>query len=136
MDTRAKVTVISPKAHREIGNPTLCTPKKILHSPSNRKLQVKGQLTAKLKCGSNEVEQGMFVVQNLHSHFFGCPAIETLDFGSRTLVPVSVIIIKNLKKTAQLFALQVFLRAWVNWKEHTLFNSKKGAKPFMMLVPR
>ena len=60
-------------------SPTLCTPKKILRSPSNRKLQVKDQFTSKLKCGSNEVQQELFVVQNLHSHLLGHPAIEAMD---------------------------------------------------------
>ena len=57
IDTGAEVTVIPPKTHRDIGSPTLYPSTKILRGPSNKPLAVRGQFTAKLRKGKQEVEQ-------------------------------------------------------------------------------
>ena len=46
IDTSAEVSVISQKAHQDIGSPTLRPPEKTLRSPSNHRLVVKGQASS------------------------------------------------------------------------------------------
>ena len=83
IDTGAEVSVISQAAYRKIGSPTLRTSEKTLRGPSNHELSVKGQFTAKLRSGSQEVEQELYVVDNLHKHLLGRPAIEALNVVTR-----------------------------------------------------
>ena len=83
IDTGAEVSVISQKAHQDIGSPTLRPPEKTLRDPSNHRLVVKGQFTAKLKTEKKEVEQELYVVQDLHRHLLGRPAIKALDLAIR-----------------------------------------------------
>ena len=83
IDTGAEVTVISTKAHKKLGRPTLSTSNKTLHGPSNKKLPVKGQFKATLKCDSKAVEQDLYVVDKLHKHLLGRPAIEALNVVTR-----------------------------------------------------
>ena len=49
IDTGAEVSVISQKAHREIGSPKLYRPQRILRGPSNHALPVKDQFMGKLE---------------------------------------------------------------------------------------
>ena len=83
IDTGAEVSAISQKAHQDIGIPTLCPPEKTLRGPSNHRLVVKGQFTAKLKTENKEVEQELYVEQDLHRHLLGRPAIKALDLAIR-----------------------------------------------------
>ena len=48
IDTGAEVSVISQKAHTEIGSPKLYRPQRIPRDPSNYALPVKGQFIGKL----------------------------------------------------------------------------------------
>ena len=82
IDTGAEVTVISSKAHHEIGGPTHCAASKTLRGPSNSELPVKGQFTAMLKYKNRVVEQDLYVV---HKHLLGRPAIEALNVVTRVL---------------------------------------------------
>lgn len=75
IDTGAEVTVISTKAHREIGNPMLSASTKTLRGPDNNKLPVRGQFTATLGYEDKLVEQDLYVVDHLHKHLLGLPAI-------------------------------------------------------------
>ena len=83
IDTGAEVTAISQNAHSEIGSPQLRPSDRTLRGPSNNKLPVKGEFTALLGDGKREVEQQLFVVENLHKHLLGRPAIEALDLVVR-----------------------------------------------------
>ena len=83
IDTGVEVSVISQKAHQDIGSPTLRPPENTLRGPSKHRLVVKGQFTAKLTTDNKEVEQELYVVQDLHRHLLGCPAIKALDLAIR-----------------------------------------------------
>ena len=76
IDTGAEVTATSKKAHRGIGSPPLTPPGRILRGPSSNKLSAKGKFTATLKNGIHETEKELFVVENLHKHLLGHPAID------------------------------------------------------------
>ena len=79
IDTEAEVIVISSEAHHEIGGPTLGAASKTLRGPSNSELPVKGQFTAMLKY------KDLYVVESLHKHLLGRPAIEALNVVTRVL---------------------------------------------------
>ena len=83
IDTGVEVTVISERAHQNIGSPKLHLLQKTLQGPSNQELSVKSQFTAKLKNSDREVEQELFVVKDLHRHLLGHPAIQALDLAAR-----------------------------------------------------
>ena len=81
IDMGAEVSVISQKAHREIGSPKLYHPQRILRGPSNYALPVKGQFMGKLRKGDREVEQELYVVENLRKQLLGRPAVEVLELA-------------------------------------------------------
>ena len=121
-DTGAEVSVISRKAHQEVGSPTLSPPKKILHGPGNHKLAVKGQFTAKLKLGDREVEQELFVIRNLHKNLLGRPAIEALDL----VVRVGAVQERPVVRYPSLFE---------GLDGEYSIRHEEGAKPFALMVP-
>ena len=65
IDTGAEVSVISQRAHQEIGSPTLQPPQRTLQVPCNHALPAKGQFTGKLHRGEREVDQEVFIVGKL-----------------------------------------------------------------------
>ena len=83
IDTGAEVSVISKTRHDEIGHPPLASPDRVLRGPSNRCLPVIGQFKGVLKRGNHEVQQEIFVVQNLSRNLLGRPAIEALKLAVR-----------------------------------------------------
>ena len=83
IDTGAEVSLISEERHQKIGSPSLSVPGKTLRGPSNYSLPVTGRFTGVLKHGQLEVQQEIFVVQNLRQHLLGRPAIEVLGLAVR-----------------------------------------------------
>ena len=126
IDTGAEVSVISRKAHQEVGSPTLSPPKKILRGPGNHKLAVKGQFTAKLKLGNREVEQELFVVRNLHKNLLGRPAIEALDL---------VVRVRAVQESPVVRYPSLFEGLGKLDGEYSI-RLEEGAKPFALMVPR
>ena len=129
IDTGAEVTVISERAHQNIGSPKLCPPQKTLRGPSNQELFVKGQFTAKLKNSDREVEQELFVVKDLHRHLLGCPAIKALDLAAR-VGAVGEDENSPVARYPNLFTGQGKLDG-----EYSI-QLEDGAKPFALTVPR
>ena len=80
-DTGAEVFVISESQQQGVGSPFLSPPGKGLRGPSNYSLPVTGCFTGVLKCGSQEVQQEIYVMKNLHRHLLGCPAINALGLA-------------------------------------------------------
>ena len=129
IDTGAEVTAISKKAHKEIGSPTLSPPERTLHGPSNDKLLVKGKFTATLGNGIRETEQELFVVEDLHRHLLGRPAIEALDLVIR------VGSVRESTKSPVVHYPNLF-RGLGKLNGAYTIELKEGAKPFTMTVPR
>ena len=83
IDTGAEVSVISESQHQKIGSPFLSPPGKRQRGPSNYSLPVTGCFTGVLKRGSQDMQQEIYVVKNLHRHLLGRPAIDTLGLAVR-----------------------------------------------------
>lgn len=75
IDTGAEESVISKARHEKIGSPPLLQPSRTLRGPRNYPLPVTGCFTGKLKRGSQEMQQEIFVVRNLRQQLLGRPAI-------------------------------------------------------------
>ena len=129
IDTGAEVTVISERAHRNIGSPKLRPPQKTLRGPSNQELFVKGQFTAKLKNSDREVEQELFVVKDLHRHLLGRPAIKVLDLAAR------VGVVEEDEKSPVARYPNLFTGLGKLDGEYSI-QLEDGAKPFALTVPR
>ena len=129
IDTGAEVTVISERAHQNIGSPKLRPPQKTLRGPSNQELFVKGQFTAKLKNSDREVEQELFVVKDLHRHLLGHPAIKALDLAAR------VGAVGEDEKSPVARYPNLFTGLGKLDGEYSI-QLEDGAKPFALTVPR
>ena len=129
IDTGAEVRVISQKAHQDIGSPTLRPPKKTLRGPSKHRLLVKGQFTAKLTTENKEVEQELYVVQDLHKHLLGCPAIKALDLAIR-------IAAVRGGSESPFYRYPALFQGLGRLEGDYSIQLKEGAKPLAMMVPR
>ena len=127
IDTGAEVTVISSKAHHAIGQPTLQASTKTLRGPSNEKLSVKGQFAATLRHGNKVAEQDLYVVESLHKHLLGRPAIEALNLVSR---------VQKVEEgtPAQRYP-ELFVGLGKLEGEYTI-QLEENAKPYSLSVPR
>ena len=123
------MSAISQRAHREIGSPKLSLPERTLRGPSNDELSVKGQFTATLGNGNREVEQELFVVEDLHKHLLGRPAIEALDLVIR------VGSVRESTKSAVSRYPNLFGGLGKLNGDYTILL-EEGTKPFAMTVPR
>ena len=129
IDTGAEVTAISKKAHREIGSPTLSPPERTLRGPSQDELSVKGKFTATLGNGIRETEQELFVVEDLHKHLLGRPAIKALD------LVVRMGSVRESTKSPVIRYPNLF-RGLGKLNGEYKIQLEEGAKPFAMTVPR
>ena len=116
--------VISQKAHREIGSPKLYHPQRTLRGPSNYALPVKGQFMGKLQKGNREVEQELYVVENLRKQLLGRPAVEALELA------VCIEAVKEREGVRSINFPSCF-RDWESWKESTRSNSKREQNPLL-----
>ena len=85
IDIGAEITIISTKAYRAKGSPTLHPSTKTLRGPSNDPLKVKDRFIAILVKGSLEVEQELFIIVELHKQLLGCPVIQAVELAIRVL---------------------------------------------------
>ena len=129
IDTGAEVTVIPPKTHQDIGSPTLYPSTKILRGPSNKPLAVRGQFTAKLRKGKQEVEQEIYVVEGLHRQLVGRPAIQALDLAIR----VAAVGEGNKSPFARYPSL---FQGLGKLEGAYTIQLEEGAKPYATTVPR
>ena len=83
IDMGAEVSVISETKHKEIVSPPFISPERTLRGPSNCPLPATEQFTGVLKRGNQEVQQEIFVVQNLCRNLLGRPAIDALKLAVR-----------------------------------------------------
>ena len=130
IDTGAEVTVVSPQTHQAIGSPTLHPPQRTLRGPSNHKLPVKGEFKGTLRRGELEVEQQLYVVDNLRRQLLGCPAIEALNLVAR----IESINDEMTDKVAKTFP-GLFDGLGKLEGDYTI-QLREGAKPFTLTVPR
>ena len=84
IDTGADVTVIPEHIYQEAAGrislqPTICK----LRGPSQYALSVMGKCIVKLKKGTREAEETVYVVRSLHRPLLGRPAIESLRLVKR-----------------------------------------------------
>ena len=129
IDTGAEVTVISKARHEKIGSPPLSQPGKTLRGPSNYSLPVTGRFSGLLKRGSQEVQQEIFVVQNLRRQLLGRPAIDALGLAVR----VGAIFDEGMSPV-QLFP-QLFEGLGELKGEYTI-QLRPDSKPYALSVPR
>ena len=84
IDTGADVTVISEHIYQQAaGKIDLQPTSRKLCGPSRYTLSVMGKCVAKLKRGTREIEETVYVVRSLHRPLLGRPAIESLDLVKR-----------------------------------------------------
>ena len=128
IDTGAEVSVISKTRHDEIGHPPLASPDRVLRGPSNRCLPVLGQFKGVLKRGNHDVQQEIFVVQNLSRNLLGRPAIEALK------LTVRVAAIFDNTSPMQLFP--KMFQGLGKLQGQYVIELKDNHKPFAISVPR
>ena len=75
IDTGAKVTAISGKAHQLIGKPKLVNPSKVRYGPVNQTLNVMGQFSGCLKYGKHSSQETVYVEKGLKTNLLGLSAI-------------------------------------------------------------
>lgn len=129
IDTGAEASVISKARHEKIGSPPLLQPSRTLRGPSNYPLPVAGCFTGKLKHGSQEVQQEIFVVRNLRRQLLGRPAIDALGL----VVRVGAIFDDNTS-AVQLFP-QLFNGLGKLEGEYEI-KLRPDFKPYAISVPR
>ena len=100
-----------------------------MRGPSNDELSVKGQFTATLGNGNREVEQELFVVEDLHKRLLGSPAIEAL------YLVIRVGSVRESTKSAVSRYQNVFGGLGKLNGDYTILL-EEGAKPFAMTVLR
>ena len=122
------MSVISQKAHREIGSPKLYHPQRILRGPSNYALPVKGQLMGKLLKGDREVKQELYVVENLCKQLLGCPAVEALELAVR-IEAVG-------ERRSPIDQFPTLFQGLGKLEGEYLIKLQEGANPFALTVPR
>ena len=84
LDTGAEVSVISEKTYRNVGQPALHAPDKMLFGASHCPLQVLGYCKAKLWYKNSRASvQTVYVVKGLSSNLLGLPAITALNLAAR-----------------------------------------------------
>ena len=84
LDTGAEVSVISEKTYRNVGQPALHAPDKMLFGASHCPLQVLGYCKAKLWYKNSRTSvQTVYVVKGLSSNLLGLPAITALNLAAR-----------------------------------------------------
>ena len=83
IDTGAKVTVIPAGTYKQLGSPALQPAKRNLKGPNSSSLRVRGQFSGKLTKDHQEVEQEIYVVDDLFTPLLGQPAIEALGLIRR-----------------------------------------------------
>ena len=84
LDTGAEVSVISEKTYRNVGQPALHAPDKMLFGASHCPLQVLGCCKAKLWYKNSRASvQTVYVVKGLSSNLLGLPAITALNLAAR-----------------------------------------------------
>ena len=75
LDTRVEVMAISNHTFHGLGEEKLISPKKVLHGPSRRPLQVTGHFEGKFVHGSNTIIRTVYVVSELETNLLGLPGI-------------------------------------------------------------
>jgi len=78
IDTGAEVTVISEAVWRDIGQPSLLPSDRTLRGPDTHVLPAQGKFTGKLRTGTQEAEEEIYVVKGLNKPLLGRPAITEL----------------------------------------------------------
>ena len=129
IDTGAEVSLISEEQYKKIGSPTLSQPNKTLKGPSNYPLPTTGCFSGILIHGHREVQEEIFVVQNLRHNLLGRPAIQALELAVR----VGAIFNQHMSPI-KLFP-QMFTGLGKLQGEYAI-KLKPDSKPFAISVPR
>ncbi len=130
LDTGAEVSVISPKAHQEVGSPSLRPAQRVLRGPCNHALTVKGQFTGKLRWGDREVDEEIFVVGSLKRQLLGRPAIEALHLVTH------IGAIEDPRRLNPFDQFPNLFRGLGKLEGNYSIKLQEGAKPFSLSVPR
>ena len=84
IDTGADVTVLSPETYEKLpSHPNMRPTQKILRGPCKQKLFCKGVFTAKLQTNDREVEEEVYVLQDLEHPLLSKTAAEKLKLIKR-----------------------------------------------------
>ena len=131
IDTGAEVTLISQSIHRALGSPALTPSRKSLKGPSSDNLQVKGWFRGTIVNSpkQHEVEQDVYVVNQLSRCLLGQPAIKALDLVTRVR-GVTEASCKVIDEFPQLF------RGLGKIEGEYKIQLKDGAKPYALTTPR
>ena len=78
VDTGADVTVIPERIYSERRDGELQPSSLTLHGPTGESLKVCGQFSGSLSRKSNECQQDIYVMENLHRPLLGRPALQAL----------------------------------------------------------
>ena len=129
IDTGAEVSVVSRRTHQQIGKPPLRPQQKTLRGPCEQVLPVKGEFTGKMCLGNREVEQQLYVLENLRKNLLGRPAIEALELVAHVR-PIQDTKESLIERFPSLFSGLGKLEG-----EYSI-KLQEGARPFALTVPR
>ena len=130
LDTGAEVSVISEKTYRNVGQPALHAPDKMLFGASHCPLQVLGHCKAKLWYKNNRASvQTVYVVKGLSSNLLGLPAITALNLAAR-VEAIDDLRARVLQKFPAVF------QGLGNLGDEYNIQLKPDAKPFCLFTPR
>ena len=131
IDTGADVTVIPEYVYQQAaGRINLQPTSRKLCGPSHYALSVMGKCVVKLKKGSRETEETVYVVRSLHRPLLGRPAIESLRLVKR----VNAIGSKTSDNIKQQFPKLFTGLGKLEGNYHICL--KPGAKPYSLTTPR
>lgn len=128
IDTGTDVSMIPESLYRRMNAPKLQEPKKLLKSPGQSPLNVKGKFLTTLKLGENTMSQEVNVVDGLHTGLLDNPAIIALGLGMR-IEPI--IMEPEIKKRL----LKLF-QGLGNLEGEYHIKLIPNANPFALLTPR
>ena len=126
IDTGADVTVIPEQLYKEtFSSRSLQATSRTLCGPGHYTLPVTGKFMAKLRNGSHESDETIYVVKNLRRPLLGRPAIESLDLLKR------INTIKSTNVDVKLEFPQLFTGLG-RLQGHYHICLKDGAKPYSL----
>jgi len=129
IDTGAEVTVISEAVWRDIGQPSLLPSDRTLRGPDTHVLPAQGKFTGKLRTGTQEAEEEIYVVKGLNKPLLGRPAITELKLVQR----VAAVNHEELSPMEQFPAL---FEGLGKLQGNYTIQLQEGAKPFALSTPR
>ena len=128
MDTGAEVVAITEETYKQLGEPKLRKPSRILYGATKQPLKVVGVFSERIKKGRNSSKRPIYVVKDLHTNLLSLSAITALKLVRRV----------NSSSTEPMWTKlypKLFTGLGVMGESYTI-KLKEGAVPYSLHVPR